>query len=121
MSGSINTSGIISGHIDVILLKIISLGDCYGYTISKTLSQITDGAEIKETTLYSGLRRMESDKLVASYWGDETQGGRRKYYTLTQRGRISLLEHIVKWELTKKIINKILKWEGARYGQAANY
>ena len=119
MSESINTSGVISGHIDIILLKIISLGDCYGYVISKTLSQITDGAEIKEATLYSGLRRMESGKLVASYWGDETQGGRRKYYTLTQRGRESLREHVVKWELTKKMMDKILNWEGTVYGQTA--
>ena len=120
MSEPINTSGIISGYIDVILLKIISLGDCYGYVISKTLSQITEGAEIKEATLYSGLRRMEASKLVASYWGDETQGGRRKYYTLTQGGVKSLEENVRKWEKTKELMDKILNWEGAGYGQAAN-
>ena len=120
MSEPINTSGIISGYIDVILLKIISLGDCYGYVISKTLSQITEGAEIKEATLYSGLRRMEAGKLVASYWGDETQGGRRKYYTLTKGGMESLEENIRKWEKTKELMDKILKWEGAEYGQIAH-
>ena len=119
MSESISTSGIISGHIDVILLKIISLGDCYGYVISKTLNQITEGAEIKEATLYSGLRRMEASKLVASYWGDETQGGRRKYYTLTQGGHESLEENIRKWEKTKELMDRILNWEGAGHGQTA--
>jgi len=86
--------------------------DGYGYSISKTLSQITnDACEIKEATLYSGLRRLEADKLIASYWGDESQGGRRKYYTLTQAGIECLEENKIKWEMTKVIMDKILKWE----------
>lgn len=115
-----STSGIVSGHIDVILLKIISLGDCYGYFISKTLGEITGGAEIKEATLYSGLRRMEAGKLVASYWGDETQGGRRKYYTLTQSGQESLAANIKKWEKTKQLMDRILSWKGDGHGPAHN-
>ncbi|MCL2404853.1 MAG: PadR family transcriptional regulator [Defluviitaleaceae bacterium] len=112
MSGGINPSALISGHIDIILLKIISLEDGYGYSISKTISYITnDTCEIKEATLYSGLRRLEAEKLIASYWGDESQGGRRKYYTLTQAGQEILQENKIKWEMTKDIMDTILKWE----------
>lgn len=112
MTGEFNASSLISGHIDVILLKIISLDDGYGYSISKKISQITDNTcEIKEATLYSGLRRLEAEKLIASYWGDESQGGRRKYYTLTQAGRESLVDSRIKWEMTKEITDKILRWE----------
>ncbi|MCL2216376.1 MAG: PadR family transcriptional regulator [Defluviitaleaceae bacterium] len=116
MSGVINSSGLISGHIDIILLKIISLEDGYGYSISKTISHITeDACEIKEATLYSGLRRLEAEKLIASYWGDESQGGRRKYYTLTQAGRESLEENKVKWKMTKNLMDRILTWEVNSY------
>ena len=116
MSAAINSSALISGHIDIILLKIISMEDGYGYSISKTISQITnDTCEIKEATLYSGLRRLEAEKLIASYWGDESQGGRRKYYTLTQAGIESLEENKVKWEMTKVIMDKILNWEANKY------
>ena len=118
MSGVINASGLLSGHIDIILLKIISMEDGYGYSISKTLSHITSGTcicEIKEATLYSGLRRLEAEKLIASYWGDESQGGRRKYYTLTQAGAESLAENKTKWEMTKVIMDKILNWEANNY------
>ncbi|MCL2605169.1 MAG: PadR family transcriptional regulator [Defluviitaleaceae bacterium] len=109
-------SGLISGHIDIILLKIISLEDGYGYSISKTISRMTnDVCEIKEATLYAGLRRLEAEKLIASYWGDESQGGRRKYYTLTQAGRESLAENRIKWEMTKELMDRILKWEGSDY------
>jgi len=92
------------------------LEDGYGYSISKTISHITsDACEIKEATLYSGLRRLEAEKLIASYWGDESQGGRRKYYTLTQAGMESLAENKMKWEMTKILMDKILKWEVNSY------
>ena len=104
----------INRYIDDILLKIISLGDCYGYSISKTIANITDQAwELKEASLYSGLRRLEADKLIQSYWGDETQGGRRKYYALTPAGTSVLRENIQKWEKTKTFVDKILAWEGS--------
>ena len=116
MNTAIASSGLISGHIDIILLKIISLEDGYGYSISKTISRMTnDVCEIKEATLYAGLRRLEAEKLIASYWGDESQGGRRKYYTLTQAGRESLAENRIKWEMTKELMDRILKWEGSDY------
>ena len=112
MSAVINSSSLLSGYIDIILLKIISMEDGYGYSISKTISNITsDTCEIKEATLYSGLRRLEAEKLIASYWGDESQGGRRKYYTLTQAGINNLEESKIKWEMTKVIMDKILSWE----------
>ena len=119
MDRVIAASSLISGHIDIILLKIISLEDGYGYSISKTISNITNNAcEIKEATLYSGLRRLEAEKLIASYWGDESQGGRRKYYTLTQTGAESLAENRIKWEMTKSLMDKILKWEDNNYDKS---
>ena len=120
MREAISTSGLISGYIDTILLKIISLEDCYGYNISKTLTSITsDVAEIKEATLYSGLRRLESEKLIASYWGQESQGGRRKYYTITSVGVQTLKENIAKWEMTKELIDKIIEWKGISHESSA--
>ena len=116
MNEPIDASGLISGYIDVILLKIISLEDCYGYSISKTIAYITNhGCKIKEATLYSGLRRLEAEALIASYWGDESQGGRRKYYALTQKGRDVLDTNRQKWEMTKNLMDRILDYkEGVR-------
>ena len=108
-----NIGSLTGGFVDIILLKIISLGDCYGYNISKTISNITGQAwELKEASLYSGLRRLEADKLIKSYWGDETQGGRRKYYNLTPAGGDCLHENLQKWATTKNLVDKILAWEG---------
>ena len=104
-------NNMVSRYVDDILLKVISLGDCYGYSISKTIADITDNHyNIKEATLYSGLRRLEAEKLISAYWGDESQGGRRKYYTLTESGYDSLADSIQKWESTKIILDKIFEW-----------
>lgn len=108
----------INRYIDDILLKIISLGDCYGYSISKTIAEITeDSWHIKEATLYSGLRRLETEKLISAYWGDETQGGRRKYYTLTAEGYDSLDESAKTWETTKFIMDRIYGWRNHAHEQ----
>lgn len=104
----------INRYIDDILLKVISLGDCYGYSISKTIAQMTDGSwQIKEATMYSGLRRLEGENFIIAYWGDETLGGRRKYYSLTPIGRTSLHERITGWQETKLLMDKIFSTEGS--------
>ena len=105
----------IAGLIDLILLKVISLGECYGYGISKTISSMTENTwEMKEATMYSGLRRLVAEKLITARWGDdESNGGRRKYYSLTPHGEERFNIEMVKWVETKKIIDKILIWEGA--------
>jgi len=102
---------LVSPYIDDILLKVISLDDCYGYSISKAISQMTSNRwSIKDATLYSGLRRLEAAKLISAYWGDETQGGRRKYYTLTPEGQDRLQSSIKNWQETKLIMDQILAW-----------
>ena len=99
--------------IDTMLLKVISARDNYGYGLYKTLSDITGHHfEIKEATLYSGLRRLENEGLIKAYWGDETLGGRRKYYAITEAGQICLMENINKWIKTKFIMDRVIEWKG---------
>ncbi len=111
-------SEIIRGHVETILLKILSIGDFYGYSLFKTISDITDNAyELKEASLYSGLRRMETQEMIRSYWGDETFGGRRKYYSITEKGIERLNENLIVWQKTKIIMDKVISWGGLIYEQ----
>ena len=102
-------SDLIRGHIDTIILNLLEKGDKYGYEISKIITLQTGGEyDINEATLYSSLKRLERDKSITSYWGDETQGGRRKYYKITDDGKKVLIQNILDWEFTKKIISKLI-------------
>lgn len=81
------SSDLLRGHTDTIILKLLISGDKYGYEISKLIQSSSDGQyELKEVTIYSSLKRLENDGCITSYWGDETQGGRRKYYKITGNG-----------------------------------
>lgn len=103
------SSDLIRGHIDTIILKLLLGGDKYGYEISKSISSAAKGEyELNEATMYSSLKRLEQSGFVKSYWGDETMGGRRKYYTVTGDGRKIYAENKRNWEFAKQIIDKLI-------------
>jgi DNA-binding PadR family transcriptional regulator len=87
-------------------------GDAYGFEIyNRILEKTGDQYELKETTLYSSYKRLEEGKYISSYWGDETQGARRKYYHITGRGRALFEQNMLDWKFTQKIINDLLEAE----------
>ena len=100
---------LLRGHTDTIVLGVLRGTDRYGFEIYKTIRDATDGRyEIKEATLYATFRRLVKDGLVEAYWGDETQGGRRKYYRITDAGRAVFRQNVVAWQTTQRIINTLL-------------
>lgn len=108
MNGKIS-SDLLRGHTDTIVLGILMEGDSYGYEIYKKIIEKSEGAyELKEATLYSSYRRLEQDGSITSYWGDETQGGRRKYYKITPTGEKVYNLNKQEWEFAKRIIDKLL-------------
>lgn len=102
-------SDLLRGHTDTIVLATLRRGDRYGFEIYKTIREAAGGDhEIKEATLYATYRRLEKDGLVEAYWGDETQGGRRKYYRITDAGRAVFRRNVGAWRTTRDIIDTLL-------------
>ena len=105
---------LLRGHTETIVLAVLDRADSYGFEIFKTIRDATGGAyEIKEATLYASYRRLERDGLVEAYWGDETQGGRRKYYRITDAGRSFYRRSVQTWVLTRDIIDALLNINGS--------
>ncbi|NIK12060.1 PadR family transcriptional regulator [Alkalibacillus sp. S2W] len=108
MASNISTD-LIRGHTSTIILNILRQGDSYGYEIYKQIIALSNGEyELKEATLYTAFRRLQKDGLIESYWGDETQGGRRKYYRLTQAGRDTYEQNRQDWLFAKEVLNKLI-------------
>jgi len=106
---------LLRGHTDTIVLGVLRGGDGYGYEIHKAIRDATGGEyEIKEATLYATFRRLTKDGLIEPYWGDETQGGRRKYYRITDAGRAVFRRNVDDWLATQKIINTLLDLKEGR-------
>lgn len=103
------SSDLLRGHTDTMILRLLMSGDKYGYEISKLIQANSNGAyELKEATMYSSLKRLENDSCIASYWGDETQGGRRKYYRISDKGKETYFENKKNWEYAKSILDQLL-------------
>jgi DNA-binding PadR family transcriptional regulator len=104
------SSDLLRGHTDTIVLRILMRGDAYGFEIyNRILERSGDQYELRETTLYSSYKRLEAEGCVVSYWGDETQGARRKYYRITKKGRQLFEKNLRDWQFTQKIINDLLE------------
>lgn len=105
---TVNTE-LIRGHVDTIILNSLAERDRYGYEILDIISDLSEGRyEIKQPTLYSCLKRLEKQGFISSYFGDESNGGRRRYYQLTDKGRETLEQDQREWEFSRTIINKLL-------------
>jgi PadR family transcriptional regulator len=103
------SSDLLRGHTDTIILKLLMDSDKYGYEISKLIQTNSSSEyELKAATMYSSLKRLEADGSITSYWGDETQGGRRRYYSITKRGRQVYFENKNNWEYAKRILDQLL-------------
>ena len=103
------TSDLLRGHTDTIILKFLAGGDKYGYEITKLVYELSHREyELKEATMYSSLKRLEHDGHITSYWGDETQGGRRKYYRITASGQSQYENNKRNWIYAQLILEKLL-------------
>jgi DNA-binding PadR family transcriptional regulator len=103
------TSDLLRGHTDTIILKLLMDCDRYGYEIVKLIAEHSGGEyELKEATMYSSVRRLEADGDIEWYWGDESQGGRRKYFRITAKGKATYANNKSNWEYAKRVLNNLL-------------
>ncbi|MRG58869.1 PadR family transcriptional regulator [Agromyces sp. CFH 90414] len=110
--GAAFAADLLRGHTDTIVLGVLRRHDSYGFEIHKLIREATGGAsEIKEATLYASYRRLVRDGLAEAYWGDESQGGRRKYYRITDAGRSAFTQNVAAWVTTRGIIDSLLGTE----------
>lgn len=109
MAKTIN-SDLIRGNINTIILKALFEGDRYGYDIIKEIEEKSHGQYIlKQPTLYSCLKRLENQGFIEAYWGEQSSnGGRRKYYKLTDSGREVFKQNQDEYEYSRTVIDTLI-------------
>lgn len=120
---SIN-SDLIRGNVTTIILRSLLEEDRYGYDILKEIEVKSEGHyKLKQPTLYGCLKRLEKNGLISSYLGDEnnTEGGRRRYYKLTEEGRGYLLKMQSEYEYSRTILNKLLSEDDYDFSNPAPF
>lgn len=105
------SADLIRGHINTIILRTLYERDKYGYEIIEEIEKKSHGQyTLKQPTLYSALKRLETQGYINAYWKtDEVSlGGRRKYYTLTDSGREITEKNQAEWEYSRTVIDNLI-------------
>ncbi len=104
----------LKGHLDLLLLSVLSRGPGHGYEVITRLKVRSDGAfELPEGTVYPALHRLESAGLLASTW-DVVGGRRRRIYHLTLAGEAALAEQAAQWREFSGSMARVLAASAAR-------
>ena len=90
--------------IECLLLSVVKDKDSYGYEISQTVKLVAD---IRESTLYPILRKLENNGFLTVY-SKEYQGRTRKYYSITSLGREQLEFLKKEWTVYRDTIDNII-------------
>lgn len=105
-------SDVIRGYTDTMILFLLLNEPSYGYEVSKSIENLSEGAyRIKETTLYSAFGRMERNGYIESFPGNVTFGKPRTYYRITEKGREYYREKCEEWKNTKNLVERFINLE----------
>jgi PadR family transcriptional regulator, regulatory protein PadR len=85
------------GGLGLAVLATLWNGRLYGLEMLRRL-EAQAGLTVPEGTIYPLLSRLKAEGLVASEWVEAEAGHPRKYYSLTDRGRIRVREMAGAWK-----------------------
>jgi len=91
-----------------IILAILANGEIYGYQIIQSVIEISGSTlEWSEGMLYPVLHRLEKENFIQSQWKMSENGRRRKYYRLTESGKIELDKERKQWLSVHKVLSRV--------------
>lgn len=94
------------GALELCVLSKLVGKDCYGYELTDAISQ---KMVIATGTLYLILKRLKDDAYVETYLVESGEGPARKYYQLTEKGRIYQTELKNEWLDFVKTVQEIIE------------
>lgn len=82
----------------VAVLKLLETEPKYGYELLTSIKERSGGIlAMGQSTLYPLLYNLEAQGLVRAKWRDAPSGRRRKYYSLTPKGKRRLSTDTAQW------------------------
>ncbi len=97
-----------AASINAVILALLDRGDSYGYEIIKNVRALSGGAiDWPAGSLYPVLHRMRTDGLVESYWQQPEGERRRRYYSITAKGRKALGEEKAQWMTVHNLLMQL--------------
>ena len=95
------------GVLEYCILSILRDGEAYTSDILGTLKDAK--MLVVEGTIYPLLTRLKNAGLLAYRWEESTSGPPRKYYALTETGKLFLNELNTTWSELQQAVKKVTK------------
>jgi PadR family transcriptional regulator PadR len=101
-----------AGTAALVLLGVLDKASApmYGYQIAKLIEARTQDVDImKQGALYPVLRSLEAAGLLQSEVEPSVSGPPRRYYKITDSGRLTLAKWIDIWRQTRGLVDAVLQ------------
>jgi transcriptional regulator len=101
---------LLQGTLDLLILKILTLGPNHGWGISTRIRQISrDGLNASQGSLYPALHRLELSGDVESEITTSENNRRARVYRLTRSGRRRLDAEAATWDQFVLSMKRVLQ------------
>jgi PadR family transcriptional regulator, regulatory protein PadR len=100
---------LLKGSTVILILTLLNRQPMYGYEMIKAMEHSSNGVfTLKEGTLYPILHVLETKGYVESYWSTGDGARKRKYYRLTDEGRLHMLKKKQEWRTFRSAVDQVL-------------
>lgn len=101
------------GALELCVLCQLVSGDKYGYELVAAISR---NILVSEGTIYPLLKRIREDNFVRTYIQESSEGPPRRYYSLTNEGRVHMDELKSQWNEFSNAVNTLIESKEDRHG-----
>jgi len=100
-----------AGTVSLALLAVLGSAaePMYGYQIAKRLESLDGVLSGKQSALYPVLRNLSAAGLLDSHVEPSVAGPPRRYYRITEAGRLTLQQWTAAWRATRDSVDAVLE------------
>jgi PadR family transcriptional regulator PadR len=107
-SDAVDTSQMLRGALDLVVLAVLADEDGYGYDVLRRLRD-AGLSEVGDASVYGTLRRLSKAGHLLSYTAPSAEGPDRRYYGLTPAGREELALGAKTWRAFSGAVDDIIR------------
>ena len=106
-----DSAQVLPGTLDMLVLKVISIGPEHGWGVGQRLQQMSSGVfDVNQGSIYPALQRLLKKGWIRSTWKATESGRRARYYSITASGTKQLERQRQGWSRQASAVEAVLTW-----------
>lgn len=100
---------LLSGTLDMLVLRTLTLQPLHGYAIAQHIAKLSAGVlRVEQGSLYPALERLLNKGLATARWGETPTKRQARYYTITRAGRKLLAQKTTDYDRVSLAIARVM-------------